>query len=166
MRRAAGSAPTPAVAAARSASVEHVLLEYDLEGPISGVAAARALGLTDAEVFKTLVVRLDPWGFAVMVIPVAEQLDLKRAARAAGAKKAELAPVADAERITGYVVGGVSPLGQRRRLPTYLDESARELPLMYESAGRRGLELGIAPRDLVMLCDASFAPLRVVRPQA
>lgn len=144
---------TPAVRAAQAAGVAHQLLEYDHDPAAAsyGEEAAARLGLQAAHVFKTLVVKSDSGRLAVALVPVIHSLDLKAAATALGVRKLELAPVTEAERATGYVVGGISPLGQRRELPTVVDASALELPTMYVSAGRRGLELALAPADLLRL---------------
>jgi Cys-tRNA(Pro)/Cys-tRNA(Cys) deacylase len=152
---------TPAVEAVKRAGVTHELLSYehDPDAPAYGEEAARMLGLDPASVFKTLLVATGDGGHGVALVPVAGQLDLKAAARALGAKKAAMAEAADAERLTGYVVGGISPLGQRRRLPTVVDESVLLLDRVHVSAGRRGLELALAPADLVALLAATTAPL-------
>jgi len=129
------------VVAARRAGIECEVLEYrHAAGTESfGLEAAAALGVEAGRVFKTLVARLAGGRLAVAIIPVTMRLDLKVLAAAAGSKKAEMADAAAAERATGYVVGGISPLGQRRRLPTVLDESALTHELIYVNAGRRGL---------------------------
>jgi Cys-tRNA(Pro)/Cys-tRNA(Cys) deacylase len=137
---------TPAVAAAERAGIPFTLHEYAHEdGAAYGEEAAAKLGLDPARVFKTLVVDRDG-ELSVAILPVAAQLDL----RALG-KRAVLAPRAHAERATGYVLGGISPLGQRRRLPTLVDESALAFATVFVSAGRRGLELELAPADLLVL---------------
>ncbi|MCB0993888.1 MAG: Cys-tRNA(Pro) deacylase [Acidimicrobiales bacterium] len=152
---------TPAVVALQRAKIAHHVLSYDHDPDAAsyGAEAAEALGLDPASVFKTLVVRTDDGRLAVGVVPVTGQLDLKAVAGALGAKKAELADPADAQRATGYVVGGISPLGQRKRLPTVVDDSALALDLMHVSAGRRGLEVALAPSDLVALTAAATAPI-------
>ena len=145
---------TPAVEAARRAGIEFTLHEYDGvevgEGDYA-LAVAEALGRPPGQLFKTLVASVDG-SLAVFVVPADRQLDL----RAAG-KRAVLADKAAAERATGYVVGGISPLGQRKRLATILDESALEHETIHVSAGRRGLELELDPRDLVRLTSAKVA---------
>jgi Cys-tRNA(Pro)/Cys-tRNA(Cys) deacylase len=145
---------TPAIAAARKAGISHQVLEYrhDPAAESYGLEAAEALGLEPASVFKTLVV-VDPArrSWAVGLVPVDRQLDLKAVAAALGARKVEMAAAVDAERLTGYVLGGISPLGQRRRLPTVVDASVLGLPRVHVSAGRRGLEIGLAPADLLAL---------------
>lgn len=140
---------TPAVAAAERAGVRFVLHEYRHDpGAAYGLEAAEKLALAPSRVFKTLVASVDG-RLVVAIVPVGAQLDL----RSLG-KRAALAAQADAERATGYVAGGISPLGQRRRLTTILDESALEHDTIYVSAGRRGLEIELAPQDLVALTGA------------
>ena len=123
-----------------------------------GQEAADALGLDAGSVCKTLVVSVDG-RLTIAVVPVSGSLDLKALAAAVGAKKATMAEPADAERATGYVVGGISPLGGRTHLPVVLDESVLELDVVYVSAGRRGLQISLAPSDLVTLTQARTAPL-------
>ena len=135
---------TPAVVAAERAGISFTLHEYEHEaGAAYGLEAAAKTGVDPARVFKTLVVSQDG-ALSVAIVPVAAQLDL----RALG-KRAALADRAAAERATGYVLGGISPLGQRKRLPTLLDESALAFETIFVSAGRRGLELELAPGDLL-----------------
>ena len=138
---------TPAIAAAERAGIVHRVHEYihDPQAPSYGLEAAEKLGVAAERVFKTLVVDVDG-APAVAIVPVQAELDL----RALG-KRAALARPADAERLTGYVTGGISPLGQRRRLRTLLDESALAFETVYVSAGRRGLEIELAPADLLAL---------------
>jgi Cys-tRNA(Pro)/Cys-tRNA(Cys) deacylase len=128
-----------------------------------GVEAATELGLPAGQVFKTLVVSVDG-NLTVAVIPVAGQLNLKALADAAGGKHAELAERAIAERATGYVTGGISPIAQRRRLPVVIDSSALDWAAVYCSAGQRGLELELAPADLIRVTDAKVAAIAAVRP--
>jgi Cys-tRNA(Pro)/Cys-tRNA(Cys) deacylase len=151
---------SPAILAAEKAAVPFSVLEYahDPEAASYGLEAAEALGVSPASVFKTLIAAVDG-RLVVAVIPVAGRLSLKALASAAGGKRAEMADPAAAERATGYVVGGISPLGQRRRLPIFLDQSALDQPTMHISAGRRGLELALAPSDLIRLTTATVAPL-------
>ena len=148
---------TPAVVAARRAGVACRVLEYphDTASRAFGLEAANALGVDAAQVFKTLVVAESGGELLVAVIPAAARLDLKGLASAVGAKKAALADPPAAERATGYVVGGISPLGQRRRLRTFLDESALTYEEIYVSAGKRGLEIALHPLDLVRLTQAA-----------
>jgi Cys-tRNA(Pro)/Cys-tRNA(Cys) deacylase len=130
--------------------------DHDAAAPSYGHEAAEALGLPPEQVFKTLVVDTGA-GLAVAVVPVAGSLDLKAMAAALGSKKVSMADPAAAQRSTGYVLGGISPLGQRRALPTVVDESARLFDVVYVSGGRRGLDLGLSPDDLVRLTDAVVA---------
>ena len=159
---------TPAILAAQRAGVGHRVLSYahDPAAPAYGPEAATALGLPAAVVFKTLVIALDGLPrargdvpLAIALVPADRQLDLKAAAHALGAKRATMADAALAERTTGYVVGGISPLGQRRVLPTVIDASALTLDELFVSAGRRGLELALAPADLVRLTAAMTADI-------
>ena len=151
---------TPATAAVARANVEHRIHEYrhDPAAPSYGLEAAERLGVDPATVFKTLVADVDG-RLAVAVVPVAARLDLKALAAAAGGRRAAMAEPADAERATGYVVGGISPLGHRKRLPVFLDESMQGRPTVMVSAGRRGLQLELAPADLARLSGGTFAPL-------
>lgn len=152
---------TPAINAVRKARVPHQIHEYahDAGSQGYGLEAAEKLGLSTEVVFKTLVVSLDGKGLAVGIVPVGGKLNLKQIARAAGGKKAAMADPQDVERVTGYVMGGVSPLGQKKRLPTFIDECARALDTFHVSAGRRGLEIELAPEDLARLTSARFAPI-------
>jgi Cys-tRNA(Pro)/Cys-tRNA(Cys) deacylase len=147
---------TPATTAARRAGVAHTVHEYahDPKASSYGLEAAEALGLEPERVFKTLVADLDGT-LTVCIVPVNGELDL----RSLG-KRARMADTAKAERTTGYVAGGISPLGQRRALPTLVDESALEHETVYVSAGRRGLEIELSPRDLVALTKADVRVLR------
>ena len=155
------SSATPATQALSAAGVafEELPYEHDPRTESYGEEAAAALGLTPQSVFKTLVLALDHGGFGVCVVPVAARADLKAAAAALGGKKAHLADPADVQRLTGYVLGGVSPLGQRTRLPTVLDESARGLERICVSGGRRGFDVGLAPEDLARVTGAVFTPV-------
>lgn len=140
--------------------IDHRVLTYDHD-PAStayGDEAVEALGLDAASVFKTLVATVDG-AHVVAVVPVANKLDLKALARAAKGKKATMAEAADAERLTGYVVGGISPLGQKKRLPTFIDGSAEGHDRIHVSAGKRGVEIAVAPADLASLAGGSFAPI-------
>jgi Cys-tRNA(Pro)/Cys-tRNA(Cys) deacylase len=151
---------TPAINAAKKAKIPYTVHEYehDPAAPSFGVEAAEKLGVPPGMVFKTLVV--DAGGkLAVAVVPVLLKLDLKKMAKALGTKKAAMAEVKAVERTTGYVVGGVSPLGQKRALPTVIDESARDFEAMFVSAGKRGLDIELSPADLAALTRASFAPV-------
>jgi len=145
---------TPAVQAARSAGIEFTLHEYEgVEVDVGDYArsVAAALGRPEGQLFKTLIVSVDG-DLRAFVVPADRQLDL----RSVG-KRAQLAAKAQAERATGYVIGGISPLGQRRALPTVVDESALEWSTILVSAGRRGLQIELAPKDLVALTGATVA---------
>ncbi|MEZ7195137.1 Cys-tRNA(Pro) deacylase [Pseudodesulfovibrio karagichevae] len=151
---------TPAINAAKKAKINYTVHEYehDPAAPSFGVEAAEKLGVPPERVFKTLVVDAGG-GLAVAVVPVLLMLDLKAVAKALKAKKAAMADVKVVERTTGYVVGGVSPLGQKKLLPTVIDESALDCGTMFVSGGRRGLDIELAPADLAALTRASFAPI-------
>lgn len=149
---------TEALAAA-GVDFRHHPYQLDGEGDLSyGEAVAAVLGVPPERVFKTLLAEVDGRP-VVAVVPVRSRLWLKALAKAAGGKKAEMADPAVAERLTGYVTGGISPFGQRRRLPTYLDRSALDFPTIYVSGGRRGLQLELSPHDLVRLLEAVAVPL-------
>lgn len=154
---------TPAINAAKKAKVEHRVHEYrhDPAAESYGEEAALALGLNPAQVFKTLLVACngDNKQLAVAVVPVIGKLDLKAMAAALKVKKVAMANPQDAERATGYVVGGISPLGQKKRLPLVLDNSATQFSSIYMSAGRRGLEIEMAAADLVRLTTATLADI-------
>ena len=158
-RQAAGG--TPATAALAAAGIAFTPVEYIHHDDSTdfGAEAARETGLDPAVIFKTLVVTTGPRQLAVGIVPVAGRLDLKAIATSLGAKKAELADPKVAERSSGYVVGGLSPIGQRTPLPTVIDASAEALDVMYVSGGKRGLQLGIAPADLAAATHATFAPI-------
>ncbi|MFE1440682.1 Cys-tRNA(Pro) deacylase [Streptomyces sp. NPDC058739] len=149
---------TPATVALTAAGVEYTVHAYDHDPshPSYGEEAAEAMGVSPDRVFKTLVADVDG-ALTVAVVPVAGSLDLKALASAVGGKKAAMADPALAERTTGYVRGGISPLGQRKRLPTVLDESASSHATICVSAGRRGLEVELAPGDLASLTGAVLA---------
>lgn len=154
---------TPAITAARRAKVPHQVHEYrhDPQAESYGLEAAEALGVAPERVFKTLLVTLngEVKRLAVGVVPVSRQLDLKAMAAACGAKKAEMADAREAERATGYVVGGISPIGQKKRLPAVIDTAADGFDTVYVSAGRRGLEIELPPRALQQLIGARFAAI-------
>ncbi|MCD9874113.1 Cys-tRNA(Pro) deacylase [Streptomyces guryensis] len=151
---------TPATVALTSAGVPYTIHAYDHDPsqPSYGEEAAEAMGVSPDRVFKTLVADVDG-ALTVAVVPVAGQLDLKALASAVGGKRAAMADPALAERTTGYVRGGISPLGQRRKLPTVLDASAAAHPTICISAGRRGLEVELSPDDLTKLTEAVVAPI-------
>jgi Cys-tRNA(Pro)/Cys-tRNA(Cys) deacylase len=154
-------AATPAVRALDKAGVAYSLHPYDPEHPSDqghGEAAVAALGADPRQVFKTLVARVDGV-LTVAVVPVSGSLDLKALAAAAGGRKAVMADPADAERTTGYVLGGISPLGQKKALTTVVDDSALGFDTVLVSAGRRGLQVELSPADLVRLTRARTAAI-------
>ncbi|WP_395296571.1 Cys-tRNA(Pro) deacylase [Kitasatospora hibisci] len=155
-----GGQGTPATVALENAAVAFTVhaYEHDPGAASYGGEAAEALGVAAERVYKTLVADVDGV-LTVGVVPVAGQLDLKALAAAVGGKRAAMADPAAAERSSGYVRGGISPLGQRRPLRTVVDDSALAHPTVYVSAGRRGLEVELAPADLVTLTGASTAPI-------
>lgn len=152
---------TPAVRLLEQRLIPHRVLtyEHDPRSDNYGTEAAETLGLDPASVFKTLLADVPGLGLVVAVLPVDRRLDQKRLATAVGAKKARLADPVAAERATGYPVGGISPLGQRRRLPTVVDRSARDLETIHVNGGRRGLEVALAPSDLATLTNATVAAI-------
>ncbi|MDQ4500902.1 Cys-tRNA(Pro) deacylase [Sinomonas sp. ASV322] len=159
--RGPGTPATAALDAARIAYTAHPY-EHDPSSSSYGLEAAEVLGVAPERVFKTLVVDLggDVAGkLCIAVVPVSGNLDLKAAAAAFGAKKASMADPAAAERRTGYVLGGISPLGQRQPSPTAIDESALDFETILVSGGRRGFDIELAPADLIRLTKASVAPL-------
>jgi Cys-tRNA(Pro)/Cys-tRNA(Cys) deacylase len=149
---------TPAINAAKRARITYAVhgYEHDKAATAYGEEAAGKLGLSPARVFKTLLAQLDG---QELVVAVANQLNLKQLAAALNARSADMARPADAERATGYVVGGISPLGQKKALRTVIDDSARGHATIYVSAGRRGLEIELAPADLAALTRAAFAAI-------
>jgi Cys-tRNA(Pro)/Cys-tRNA(Cys) deacylase len=150
---------TPATALLVKKGVVHRVHTYTHgDGQAYGPEAAERLGLDLERVFKTLVAEVDG-ALTVGIVPVSATLDLKALAAAVGGKRAKMADVAAAERATGYVAGGISPLGQRKRLPTVLDASAERFETMYCSGGRRGLEIELAPTALAELTGATVAPI-------
>jgi Cys-tRNA(Pro)/Cys-tRNA(Cys) deacylase len=149
---------TPAIAVLARQRVEHRVHPYsvDADTPNYGAAVADALGVAQPRLFKTLVTEVDG-ALTVAVVPVTGDLDLKALAGAVGGKRAAMADRAMAEKTTGYVRGGISPLGQRKRLPTVIDESVIEHETVYVSAGRRGLQVELKPADLIALTEALTA---------
>jgi Cys-tRNA(Pro)/Cys-tRNA(Cys) deacylase len=156
----AASPRTPATVALEQAGVPFTphVYEHHETATNFGEEAAAALGLREDQVFKTLVVAVDG-ELAVAVVPVADRLDLKAIAAVVGGKKASLADPALAERRTGYVVGGISPVGQRSHLRTVVDQSASDHPTIFVSGGRRGFDIELAPADLVRVTSASTAAI-------
>ena len=157
-KKAAG---TPATVLLVREKVRHTLHPYEVspDAPNYGALVAEALGVAPERLFKTLIADVDG-ALTVAVVPVTGDLDLKALAHAAGGKRAALADRAAAERSSGYFRGGISPLGQRRRLATVVDDSALALDEMYVSAGRRGLQVALAPADLIRLTSARTAAIR------
>ncbi|GAA4226529.1 Cys-tRNA(Pro)/Cys-tRNA(Cys) deacylase [Streptosporangium album] len=155
-----GGQGTPATVALTQAAVDFTLhpYEHDASAQAYGEEAADALGVPYGQIFKTLVAEVES-GLAVAVVPVSGKLDLKAFAAALGSKRAAMADAAKVERVTGYVVGGISPLGQRRRLPTVVDASALDFATVYFSAGRRGLQIETAPAELVRLTQGITASI-------
>jgi Cys-tRNA(Pro)/Cys-tRNA(Cys) deacylase len=159
------AAATPAIAALVAAEVPHEVLRYQHDPSVESFGAeavnelAGVAGVAAEQIFKTLVIAL-PKGLAVAVLPVPSQMSLKAAAAALGVAKVTMADRAAAERSTGYVLGGISPLGQRKRLPTVVDASALGWDRVLCSAGKRGLEISVHPQDLVRLTDAVTADIR------
>jgi Cys-tRNA(Pro)/Cys-tRNA(Cys) deacylase len=151
---------TPAIHALVRAGIPHAVhhIEHDPEVTAFGREAAEALGVEPGRVFKTLVCSTNQ-GLLVAIVPVTGELNLKAVAAAVGAKTAEMAEPAAAQRTTGYVLGGISPIGQKRVLPPVLDESASSWETIFVSGGRRGLELELAPDDLVRATNARLAPI-------
>lgn len=152
---------TPAIDLLKKAKAEHRVLSYthDPKALSYGLEAAEKLGLDPARVFKTLLAATEKGELLVAVVPVAGSLDLKALAHAAGAKKADMAPADAAQRATGYLVGGISPLGQKKRLRTFIDRSALDHPTIHVSAGRRGLEVELAAQVLAEHTQAQFAAI-------
>jgi Cys-tRNA(Pro)/Cys-tRNA(Cys) deacylase len=146
--------------ALQTAGIVHSIHEYDRGDDLHdfGREAADALGLDHDQVFKTLVVVADD-DLVVAIVPVSCQLSMKRVALAVGAKRVVMCDPARAERSSGYVVGGISPIGMRKRLPTVIDESAELFDTVYVSGGRRGMDIGIGPSDLIAVLDAVVAPI-------
>ena len=157
-RRKEASAGTPATTALTRAGVDFGVhpYEHDPAAPSYGLEAATALGVPAEQVFKTLLVEGER-GLAVGVVPVSSSLDLKAVAAALGLKKVAMARPEDAERTTGFVVGGISPVGQKRALPTVVDESALRFERVYVSGGRRGLDVSLSPADLMRVTRATCA---------
>ncbi|MBY0175838.1 MULTISPECIES: Cys-tRNA(Pro) deacylase [Curtobacterium] len=156
----AASPSTPATLALERAGVPFTphVYEHHESATNFGEEAAAALGLREEQVFKTLVVSVDG-DLAVAIVPVADRLDLKAIAAAVGGKKASLADPTLAERRTGYVVGGISPVGQKTRIRTVLDASASDHPTIFVSGGRRGFDIELSPVDLARVTEASTAPI-------
>lgn len=163
-KRADASAGTPATLALAHAGIAFTAhaYEHDPRAAAYGLEAAEKLGLDPDRVFKTLLANVDG-RLAVAIVPVARQLDLKAFAHALGGKRAEMADPAVAERKTGYVVGGISPIGQKTALPTVLDETAIICETIFVSGGRRGLDLELAPDDLLAVTGGRYAAIARAR---
>jgi len=155
---------TPAIDALDRAGIQYRLHEYDHDPSADSYSleAASKLGVSEARLFKTLVVRIGgSKDLAVAVLPASKRLDFKAFAKAVGVKNAAMADRNVVEKTTGYVLGGVSPLGQRKKLRTLIDESATACETIYVSAGRRGLQIELAPDDLRALTDAQLGSIGV-----
>ncbi len=154
------TAGTPATVALTSAGIRFTVHSYDHDASVTafGLEAAAALGIVPERVFKTLLAETDT-GLVVGIVPVDGKLDLKALATAVGAKRAVMADPAVAERRTGYVVGGISPIGQKTRLPTVIDETAELFDTVFVSGGKRGLDIELSPADLVAATAATLAPI-------
>ncbi|MDR9468545.1 Cys-tRNA(Pro) deacylase [Marinospirillum sp.] len=152
---------TPAIKLLQQKKIAHQVHEYNHDPAAAsyGLEAAEKMGVSPEQVFKTLVAAVDGKQLVVAILPVDQQLSLKKIAKAAKGKKAAMAAPAQVERTTGYVLGGVSPLGQKKGLPTFIHHSAKALEQVYVSAGKRGLEIQLAPGDLQSLTRAEFAEI-------
>lgn len=164
VKKTKGGGATPATRALVAAGIEFTEhpYEHDPAAPSYGLEAAEAIGVPPEQVYKTLLAQTDlarDHGLVVGIVPVTGQLDLKAIAAAVGAKKASMADPALAEKTTGYVVGGISPIGQKRSLTTVLDESASPCSSVYVSGGRRGLDLELTPGDLIAVTGAVVAAI-------
>lgn len=152
---------TPALDLLKKVRAEHHIhsYEHDPKAASYGLEAVEKLNLQPAQVFKTLLASTEKGELLVAVVPVAGSLDLKALAHVAGAKKAEMADPAAAQRATGYLLGGISPLGQKKGLRTFIDESAQSFATIFVSAGRRGLEVELAPAVLAQHTQGAFAQI-------
>ena len=152
---------TPAINAVKKKKVTYHVHEYlhDTTSESYGDEAAQKLGISSDRVFKTLVVSIDNKALVVAIIPVSAMLSMKLIAKAYGGKKATMALKTDVERTTGYVLGGVSPLGQKKCLSTFINLSAKQFPTIFVSAGKRGLEIELSPQDLQHLTQAKLAEI-------
>jgi len=152
---------TPAINILKKKKISHQVHSYSHDGdhPSYGLEAAEKLGLNPEQVFKTLVAELGDGSLVVAIIPVNQMLSMKLLAKAAGAKKAAMADKGKVEKTTGYVLGGVSPLGQKKQLQTFVDTTAGSFATIHVSAGKRGLEIELSPNDLLKLTRGSLAAL-------
>ncbi len=154
---------TPCMRLLKKTKIEYKLVQYSHDDACEsyGEEAARKLGVAQEKVFKTLVVVTENKEFAIGIVPVSKKLSLKAMAKALGAKKIAMADARDVEKITGYVLGGVSPLGQKKKLKTMIDESAKEFDSIFVSAGKRGLEVELSPKDLQESMQAKFENIAI-----
>ncbi len=152
---------TPAISQAKQLRLDHTLHQYshDSNTPSFALEAADKLGIPAEQVFKTLVTQVDSKRWVIALVPASTQANMKRLAKAVGGKKASMAAADAAERITGYVLGGVSPLGQKKQHMTVIDQSALQFQRIFVSAGKRGLEIELAPEDLGNATQAIFAAI-------
>ena len=152
---------TPAINLAKTSKINYKIHEYihDTSNESYGLEASQKLGVDENRVFKTLVIQLDTNDFAVGVVPVSSMLSMKLIAKTLNAKKAKMAEQSDVERLTGYVLGGVSPLAQKKRLKTVIDISAKEYSSIFVSAGKRGLEIELSAYDLSKLLNGTLAKI-------
>ena len=153
---------TPATVAAKKAGISFKVHEYSHDANASsyGEEAAQLLGVSLSRVFKTLLIESPQNQLAVAILPISHQLNLKAVAKVLGLKKVSMAKPADAEKATGYVLGGISPLGQKKRLPFVIDLSVQDHKTVYVSGGRRGLEIELKPNDLIQHCHAKAADIK------
>jgi Cys-tRNA(Pro)/Cys-tRNA(Cys) deacylase len=154
---------TPAVKAAEKAGIAFTLhrYEHDAEAEAFGLEAAEKLGVAPERMFKTLIAQIDAKQLVMVLVPVAARLDLKKLANLAEGKKADLASPAAAERATGYVIGGISPLGGRKQLPVFIDHTVANHATIFVSAGQRGLQMELTPEDLIRLTSGTTAHVTV-----
>ena len=152
---------TPAINLLKKLKIEHTIHEYTHDPAYEsfGLEAAEKLNVSELRVFKTLVIELDSKELGVAIVPVSSKLSMKQAAKAFKAKKAAMAPQLLVERATGYILGGVSPLGQKKRLKTVIDGSAQNFETIFVSAGRRGLEIELNPEQLASILSALYFPI-------
>jgi Cys-tRNA(Pro)/Cys-tRNA(Cys) deacylase len=152
---------TPAILFLKTTNIQFEIHEYDHDSNRTdyGIEAASKLSLDPTRVIKTLIIELNPSGFIVAMIPISEQLSMKKLARVAGAKHATMAPSDKIKSLTGYLTGGISPLGQKRPLACYLDQAAATSSTIFISGGKRGIEIELSPQDLIELTKAYQADL-------
>ncbi|HWL26368.1 MAG TPA: Cys-tRNA(Pro) deacylase [Ureibacillus sp.] len=153
------SSKTNAVRLLDQQKIDYDLLEYEVDEHIDGISVASKIGYSVSYVYKTLVTTSGPGKFFVFVIPVSNELDLKKCAKVAGEKKVEMIHVNELLSTTGYIRGGCSPLGMKKLFPTFIDEGASELDTIIVSAGKRGMQIKLAPNDLLSVTRGKFADL-------